>query len=359
MVDSYEEEFAERMKKREAFKKLTLTETNWVEQPLPKIPQEISRLVGLSEIPCPLCGVQIVTSGAKTKIQRVVDVTCTECKGSGEKVHTDRLPRAVSDCRCVRRVETPREMGGLIPLMEKGEATGIERTKSEIRCPCTVFRLFWKEFIRTVPLHDQFIKIEELKASNKCRLPIEQQEANLALVKRNLDSSFLMFGPAGTGKTTLTIALYRKAVANWAHRSWLNYLNNVKPLPQSVWRVSAKTLLDQFHSYAISRERVDQEGNTKPVPAPEVNREKIVAAAQAGLKPRLFLEEIDKIKPTRFRLDSLFEVIDAIYENNGQIVINTNMTQEQLAEFFGDTDERGPVFIRRITDEGGVVINMY
>jgi hypothetical protein len=39
---------------------------------------------------------------------------------------------------------------------------------------------------------------------------------------------------------------------------------------------------------------------------------------------------MDKTTLTKFKLDSLFEVIDAIYENNGQLVLNTNMTMGEF-----------------------------
>jgi DNA replication protein DnaC len=82
---------------------------------------------------------------------------------------------------------------------------------------------------------------------------------------------------------------------------------------------------------------------------PEITRKKIRKAEAAGLKPRLFLEEIDKTKSTKFKLDSLFEVIDGIYENKGQLVISSNLTLSEFTETFG------PEFARRVAEMCNVV----
>ena len=79
----------------------------------------------------------------------------------------------------------------------------------------------------------------------------------------------------------------------------------------------------------------------------------ISKAAQKGYRPSLFLEEIDKVSYTKFKTDCLFELFDAIYENNGQLVFNTNLTPVEFEEQFGCKD--GPAIIRRIAETS----NMY
>lgn len=112
---------------------------------------------------------------------------------------------------------------------------------------------------------------------------------------------------------------------------------------ECVWRVSAKTLLDEFVAESISKEAE----NGKPI-EPRVNRNKIIRATKAGYRPCLFLEEIDKVRYSAFKVNALFEVIDAIYENNGQLVLNTNLPLGKFAIVFGD--ESGPALARRITE---------
>jgi DNA replication protein DnaC len=63
----------------------------------------------------------------------------------------------------------------------------------------------------------------------------------------------------------------------------------------------------------------------------------------------LFLEEIDKVKLTDSRVGNLFEVVDALYENMGQLVINSNLTPEEFQSQFGSE------FARRISEMCKVV----
>jgi hypothetical protein len=66
----------------------------------------------------------------------------------------------------------------------------------------------------------------------------------------------------------------------------------------------------------------------------------------------LFLEEIDKIAYQKFKTDTLFELVDAMYENNGQLVFNTNLT---LAEFEAQFHPpNGPAFTRRIGEQAEI-----
>lgn len=63
----------------------------------------------------------------------------------------------------------------------------------------------------------------------------------------------------------------------------------------------------------------------------------------------LFLEETDKIKPTDARMANLYEVVNAIYENAGQLVLTSNLTPVQFQQQFGD------VFYRRIVEMSRII----
>lgn len=107
------------------------------------------------------------------------------------------------------------------------------------------------------------------------------------------------------------------------------------------WRISAKQLLEEIHDYSVNRNRYDEEGNfVSGAPMPTVTREKILKAVKLGFRPRLFLEEIDKIKGTETRFNNLFEIVDTLYEAQGQLVLNTNMTMAEFSAAYGAAFER-------------------
>jgi DNA replication protein DnaC len=56
----------------------------------------------------------------------------------------------------------------------------------------------------------------------------------------------------------------------------------------------------------------------------------------------LFIEETW----SELKTNSLFEVLDAVYENQGQLTFNTNQTLAQFGAMFGPT--AGPAIVRRV-----------
>ncbi|MDP9159244.1 MAG: hypothetical protein M3O09_03320 [Acidobacteriota bacterium] len=193
------------------------------------------------------------------------------------------------------------------------------------QCHCAHLLRWWGEFSKNVPPHDLFVDLATLQPNDKSRLPAERQQKIIVDLRKDPLKSYAFFGPAGTSKTTFSVGLYRIAL----HYS-----------PYHTWRISAKTLMDEYVTEATTRE-----SNGKP-PKPTVNRAKIACAATSGKVPRLFLEEIDKVKLTEFKINSLFEIFDAMYENQGQLVFNTNMTIAKFGEYFGP--ETGPAMVRRV-----------
>ena len=64
--------------------------------------------------------------------------------------------------------------------------------------------------------------------------------------------------------------------------------------------------------------------------------EKIAHIREYGRTPRLFLEEIDKVKETESRRANLFEVLNAMHDYDGQLVVNSNLTPKEFEKQFGD-----------------------
>jgi hypothetical protein len=235
-------------------------------------------------------------------------------------------------------------------LVECQETSSKTRQLRDVQCPCLFLKMFWKKFHDTVPVRDRHASLRTLKYSSLSKLPEKTQLEEIASLKVNPDKSRLFIGPSGTGKTTFSVALYRDALEKACKHCLVKDI-----AVNSVWRITTKQLMEEFRDDAAHRVTVNDRGETVPPKKPTVTAHKIKMARDAGLTPRLFLEEVDKIQMNEFRFNSLYEVVNGIYENNGQIVINSNLTLIQLTKFFGDMSM---VLIRRML-AGGKVHNYF
>ena len=75
-----------------------------------------------------------------------------------------------------------------------------------------------------------------------------------------------------------------------------------------------------------------------------------------GPKYSLFLDDIDKTRPTEYVGEQVFELTDAIYAFQHQIVATTNLSVPKLIEHFERADERyGGAIVRRLLEVAEVV----
>jgi DNA replication protein DnaC len=209
-------------------------------------------------------------------------------------------------------------------VLATGKTTGVQFLRD---CPCScVSDRYMASFLAEVPLRYRDVKLSELTPREGQYAPGTHDSQKFtkhsqALVFRLLQAAptknYLMLGPPGIGKTMMAFALLRYAFKEKADS--MAETNDASPVP-SIWRIQAQTLMQEHHEYIM--------GHNKPVEdqvQPRVSRKTIQAARDAGWRPVLVLEEIDKIgSMTAQRLQVLFHVIDALYENEGQLIITTN-----------------------------------
>ena len=75
----------------------------------------------------------------------------------------------------------------------------------------------------------------------------------------------------------------------------------------------------------------------RSVAKPAVTTDKIEqATAETGWPPILWLEELDKVQPTKNRLRTLYLLVDSVYEAGGIIVSTSNATCEGLEKLLGE-----------------------
>jgi hypothetical protein len=166
---------------------------------------------------------------------------------------------------------------------------------------------------------------------------MERQQAIMDTLKAEPESGYVFFGPPHAGKTVWTTALY-------IHNLYRCYMGNGSGTATDrektrgkvcVWRTSAKKLLDQHTEYSMKRFDKDEDGDYTAM-EPDVTAEKIHKYRKLGVRPKLYLEEIDKINMTDARSNNLFEIIDALHEEEGIVVLNSNLRPEEFTERFGE-----------------------
>jgi hypothetical protein len=231
-----------------------------------------------------------------------------------------------------------------IHVVRHGTVTGIYMDAYP-DCECVKYRRLWKVLCDCIPQHYLWVSLYDLAPSLLSKLPGAKQESEIAFVREHCEDGFFFSGPAGTSKTTFSIALYRNAVAVQFRQKWKGSGETFYTKPQGIWRVNGDRLMRQFQEKALNPDARE----------PEVTAEKIRAAAKSDFRPYLVLEEIDKAKMSEFRANNLFSIIDALYECNGRLVLTTNLTLPEFAGMFANSGSdniraTGAALMRRIKE---------
>jgi hypothetical protein len=194
-------------------------------------------------------------------------------------------------------------------------------------CVCYFYQELVKRY-RDIPEKYKPVLLMNLKASEKSRLPMIQQTELYDEMRANPTSGWAFFSPAGYSKTTCSIALYKKAIFENLRRSWELVPNRCETAADRlyVWRKSVPDLFAQHF----------ERFNNPNAPLPDITVEKIEQGKRRGFTPRVFLEEIDKQKPSEFTTHQLFRLFDALDRHKCQIVLDSNLSKAQFAEIFGE-----------------------
>jgi hypothetical protein len=252
---------------------------------------------------------------------------------------------------------------GYVAIDRIGETTGI-KVRIDQRCICFVYRQFYKRWHdpRNVGKDYRSVKLSELKrfAANFGTFNQHGQlDVLIDTVTQFPRNCFLLAGPHGLGKSTLLIAMYRRALELWLQQAWAT-----KNWTDAVWIANATTLAGEFRTWETRDDgRGEDEG--KPTPLPTIWETKIHAAIRAGHNPCIFIEEFDKFKlDSEFQRQKFHQIIDLVHSSGGQIVVTSNLDEYKLRQRLGENYGAG--ILRRIagargnegsdfTEEGGVV----
>jgi hypothetical protein len=196
--------------------------------------------------------------------------------------------------------------------------------------------------LKRAGIGDVEITPANIQPSKLSSVPLEKQAKLIDAVRMHLSDSWAFFGAPGTGKTTLSNMLFKAAVIQDIFSEMSSGNQSLTP---HVWRITARELCQQAQDRATGRDLVDEDTivDTQALmkaSARLVNRERIQRAVNAGLRPRLFVEEWDKISATPFQMLSLFDVLDAIIAAKGQLVMTSNLTWDEFCAMFGQVNWR-------------------
>lgn len=245
------------------------------------------------------------------------------------------------------------DRGDWSPVTERGVTTGALSIGKNQPCNCVFRRAFWHYIEETLPPRYRDYMLKTLRVSEKSRLSPAAQQKLYDLLRAKPNDGYALFGPVGTSKTTVTTALYRyqlrlellEMFQNGVYRYTAPERNQIP-----VWRTDCKTLLLQHHDWAINRPVVNAEGvEVGGRPEPDITRRRIERYSKRGRKCHIFLEEIDKVELTKARRDTLFDVWNAGYEHEAQMVINSNLTKDEFQNMYGAE------FVRRIIESCTVI----
>jgi DNA replication protein DnaC len=163
-----------------------------------------------------------------------------------------------------------------------------------------------------------------------------KQAEFIELMRSDPLGKFVISGDFGTGKT---------------HFFWTLYLEAVRS-DRKIYAGTLRALIDEYQRGIEASQ--SGEPYILPIYADDFRQDRLSCS--------LFLDDIDKARPTEYVAERLFELVDAAHSFGHQIVVTTNLRVEQLLEHFRRADKEfgryGGAIIRRLLD-GAHEIEMF
>jgi DNA replication protein DnaC len=215
-------------------------------------------------------------------------------------------------------------------------------------CFCEELRWKQRQIEKILPPRYHRSMLWSLKPSERSRMSLEKQGKMIEYLKNHGNDGFFFFGPPGTSKTTFATALLRSAM----EREWSTWFyKDGHPL---MWN---KSMFIRYINWdSLIQEYLDYQNHPNDAPTPSVTPRLIRETKDAGRRFVLCLEELDKSRLTEYKANKLFELLVAMDETGGQLILTTNHTaKESFQKWLYQTDNdavnmAGEPAWRRISD---------
>lgn len=198
--------------------------------------------------------------------------------------------------------------------------------------------LNFKNAVNEIPEKFRWVD-QNIKPNPKSRLSMDEQAKLYAELtdKTKRLQGWAFFSPAGYGKTTASWLLYKYAIRqNIAHALWTGQEEFVVRdpnfavrlyVPCYCWHIVLPEYLAQIQA----------SWTDEGVSRPKLIFDKFGKAKSQGFTPRLFIEEIDKIKDgSEWANNILFTLFNAVDKHKAQLVFDTNLSKQQFVNRFGE-----------------------
>ena len=196
-----------------------------------------------------------------------------------------------------------------------------------MQCECLRLKILRRGLDRIPGMYAR-LSLEAITA-NAAKHPLQADV--IATMRAHPESSFAFFGRNGCGKSLFGWLLYRKAIE----------------AGRSAFGMPLSELLAQYRAF-------------------EKDNDKLADVMPADLRQNkrrylIFLDEIEKARPSEFAGEMLFRLIDAAYSFNHQLIVTTNTTAERLSAHWSENgDTYGSSIVRRIMEmEDGYEVPMF
>ncbi len=156
------------------------------------------------------------------------------------------------------------------------------------------------------------------------------QAGLIPAIQADPEMSLLMFGDTGTGKTLIGYTVAKYAIEQG----------------RPVVAITLAELLDQYRTQARDAEKL-----------PLIDAETLRGGGAGKLL--IFIDEIDKTRPTEFAGEKFFQLANAIYETGQQVIIASNLPKSHLmahweragqGDFNGEFSQYGAPILRRFSE---------
>lgn len=176
------------------------------------------------------------------------------------------------------------------------------------RCECVKARIIAAR-LQTIPALFRGATFESYLARNS------KQEQAAALMKSRPEGSWYLTGPYGSGKTHLLYAQYHEMAVAGRTRCHVR---------------TTRELVEELKKMEMGS------GTVSPV----------MAAARECTPYHLFWDDMDKIKPTDFKTEVLFELVDTLYRQKHGLTATANHSLQDLVRH----ERMHPAIVRRLDD---------